>query len=274
MRLTIRHETIYRYTSPVRYSIQYLRLTPRTEADQRVRFWQIDAPGRMWHQTDAFGNTVHVMSLEQPHHELAILVTGEVETGLRPGTPIELSTALPPAAFLVPTPLTEADDAIRTLAQSTLSADARNGSSQASVDRLMAAILERVTYETGSTDVYDTAAHALAKKAGVCQDHTHIFLACCRAQGIPARYVSGYLFTGDEGHLASHAWADVWIAARGWLSFDTTHACFADERYCRLAIGRDFLDASPVRGMRRGGTGEALSVSVRVGQTYARAEQQ
>lgn len=270
MRLAISHRTTYDYSSPVRYSIQYLRLTPRNDAEQRVRQWDIEAPGRLSRQVDAFGNVVHVMTITQPHDRIALTVSGEVDTAHEPGHPIEDGNALPPAAFLVGTHLTGIDEAIRNLALRTLA----TGDDDARFDRLMSAILEQVSYTTGSTDVFDTAAQALAKGAGVCQDHAHLFLACCRAAGIPARYVSGYLFTGDAGHLASHAWADVHLAGRGWVSYDTTHRRLADDRYCRLAVGRDYLDASPVRGIRQGGSGERLDVSVRVGTAPGRAEQQ
>jgi len=101
----------------------------------------------------------------------------------------------------------------------------------------------------------------------VCQDHAHVFLACCHARGIPARYVSGYIDPGSTDHAASHAWVDAWAEDpdfTGWVSIDVTHARTMTESYCRLAIGRDYESAAPVRGMRRGGGDEAMHVDARI----------
>ena len=92
-----------------------------------------------------------------------------------------------------------------------------------------------------------------------------MFVACCRAAGIPARYVSGYFHTGDGDEVATHAWADAWLGAEhGWLSIDLTHKALADQRHCRLAVGRDYMDAAPIRGVRQGGGRESMSVAVTV----------
>jgi transglutaminase-like putative cysteine protease len=113
------------------------------------------------------------------------------------------------------------------------------------------------------------ASDALDMGSGVCQDHAHIFLACCHAQGIPARYVSGYIDPGDNEHAASHAWVDAWAIDadyEGWVSLDVTHARLMTDAYCRLAVGRDYDAAAPVRGVRRGGGQETLAVHVKVTQ--------
>jgi transglutaminase-like putative cysteine protease len=153
--------------------------------------------------------------------------------------------------------LTEADAAIRELAGSVSSL-----ASGASLIALSERIVERVKYHPGITEVTSTAAQALALGNGVCQDHAHLMLACCRARGVPARYVSGYIEPGDVPHAASHAWVDVWLD--GWVSVDVTHAAFASEIYCRLAVARDYEAAAPVRGRRIGGREEQLNVSVTV----------
>ncbi|MDE2220898.1 MAG: transglutaminase family protein [Gammaproteobacteria bacterium] len=270
MKMLIRHETLYRYESPARYCIQYLRLTPRADAGQRIVDWHLDMPGRSWRQLDAFGNVVHVMSVHARYDSLKILARGSVETMLEPGAPIAELSALPLECFLVPTRLTTPDATIVELA------GMLNGATDTmqAVLRLMEQIRARVRYETGSTDVDHTAAESLAQGSGVCQDHAHILVSCARAAGLPARYVSGYIDAGDVSHVSSHAWADVWIAQRGWVSFDATHGAPADAAYCRLAVGRDYLDASPVRGMRQGGVGESLRVGVAVGAVSSAAERQ
>jgi transglutaminase-like putative cysteine protease len=266
MLLKIRHQTRYRYSTPARYSIQYLRLTPRAEAGQRVLSWRIDTPGRVWRQVDAFGNVVHVMAITGAHDEITITVEGTVETSMTPGAALgydsnAAASQLPIEALLVPTDLTTPDSAIRAIVAQV---NAAGGSSRDRVMRLMQVIHGVVQYETGSTDVEHTAAQALAQGRGVCQDHAHIFLACARAAGLPSRYVSGYLDTDSNGQLASHAWVDVWIEGEGWVSCDVTNARYASEAYCRLAVGRDYLDASPVRGRREGGADESLEVTVHV----------
>ena len=131
--------------------------------------------------------------------------------------------------------------------------------------KLANAVSDIIHYEKGVTDVHESAARAFARGKGVCQDHAHIFIACCRTSGIPARYVSGYLYTGKDGEVASHAWVDAWLGAdQGWMPIDVTHGTLVGDKYCRLAVGRDYLDACPVRGVRRGGGAEEMQVAVMV----------
>jgi transglutaminase-like putative cysteine protease len=259
MRLTIRHETTYRYDSPVRYTIQQLRLTPAASGVQRVVQWRLSAPGKLTAARDAYGNDMHTLVLHQPHSEIHLLAEGEVETApLVDGRLDETTHAVPVLSFASPTPLTARSEAIDALAGT---------AGVATVDQLLAlaaTICEAVDYESGITAVTSTAAQALALGRGVCQDHAHLMLAVCRARGVPARYVSGYIDPGDVPHAASHAWVDVWVEGAGWVSIDVTHACFASGNYCRLAVGRDYESAAPVRGMRSGGATEALHVKVAV----------
>jgi transglutaminase-like putative cysteine protease len=128
---------------------------------------------------------------------------------------------------------------------------------------LVAGVRAAVAYQPGVTDVSHSAAEAIELGFGVCQDLAHVYVACCRSAGIPARYVSGYVYTGTTGEVASHAWVDAWLGDdSGWLSLDVTHGEAAGAAHCRLAVGRDYLDAAPVRGVRRGGGREKLSVVV------------
>ena len=138
-------------------------------------------------------------------------------------------------------------------------------------DEIMAAMAEHqviiVCGETGSGKTTQLPKIALALGRGVCQDHAHLFLACCHAWGIPARYVSGYIDPGTTGHAASHAWVDAWTEDpdfAGWVSIDVTHARLMTDAYCRLAIGRDYDSAAPVRGVRQGGGTETLRVDVQI----------
>jgi transglutaminase-like putative cysteine protease len=271
MRLEIRHETVYRYSTPANYSIQYVRQTPRTEGGQRILSWYIDTPGRRWRQTDAYGNSVLILSLTEPHDEIRVIAQGQVETTDERGMVMPHDSAVPPLAFALPTPLTQADGALYELAASALPEHGAASAARAPLEGLMEAVSKRMAYVLGTTDVNATAAEALAQGSGVCQDLTHVFLAACRSRGVPARYISGYLLD-DASHVASsHAWAEAWIAdgnrgAGAWLGFDVTQNRLAGPELCRLAIGRDYLDASPIRGMRLGGAEEDMEVNVTVAQ--------
>jgi transglutaminase-like putative cysteine protease len=262
MRLLIQHETTYRYKAPAYYSIQQLRLTPRDEPTQRVLSWHVAGPGRLERFVDAYGNITHTMVLSRPHDVIRVIVNGAVDvTPIHDGR-IAAGPSLSPLVFSVPTPLTAPAAAVRDFVERHLTA----------IDRpsgfigLAEAICETVEYESGATEVSCTAAQALELKRGVCQDHAHLFIACCRAMGVPARYVSGYIYPGEdeEPEAASHAWADVWVADEGWISIDVSHQRYASEQHCRLAIGRDYLSAAPVRGVRTGGGEEVMEVKVAV----------
>ena len=135
-------------------------------------------------------------------------------------------------------------------------------------EHLMTLVAARMASRNGATGIHATAAEALAREGGTCQDMTHVFLAACRAGGVPARYVSGYVLDGRSA-AAPHAWAEAWIAtahrgAGAWLGFDVAHQRLSGPELCRLALGRDEMDAGPLRGSRMGGAGEELTVSVSV----------
>jgi transglutaminase-like putative cysteine protease len=127
-------------------------------------------------------------------------------------------------------------------------------------------VRERVRYKAGVTAVDTSAQQALALGEGVCQDHAHVFIAACRAAGLPARYVSGYFHSPAAPQLASHAWADVCVDRREhrWLSVDITHDGLMDARHVRLAVGPDYAACAPVRGVREGGGEESMRVNVQV----------
>jgi transglutaminase-like putative cysteine protease len=260
MYLTIRHDTAYRYEATVHYSIQQLRLTPASGASQTVRRWSIDAPGKLDATVDAYGNVLHTLVLNKPHSEIHLHVGGEVDTlPLVDGLLRDAVGPVPLEHYTCATRLTDVDPAVCDLAHRAAALDTPQG-----LIKLSEEIVQRVKYRPGVTEVTSTAAEALALGNGVCQDHAHLMLACCRARGIPARYVSGYIEPGDVPHGASHAWVDVWLNGTGWISIDVTHASFASEIYCRLAAARDYEAAAPVRGRRIGGLEEKLNVSVTV----------
>lgn len=266
MQLSIRHETLYRYTQPQAYSIEQLHLTPRAEPQQQVLSWHISTPGHCEAYVDAFGNASHMLTLNAPHDVVRIVVEGVVATAPLPGGRLRAHDNLPPLIFTVPTSLTRPTALLADVAAASLPA-LGNPVGTADLLGLAAHIQGAVAYQTGATNVTTTAAEALLLGAGVCQDHAHVFLACCHAHGVPARYVSGYIDPGSTGHAASHAWVDAWVEDpdfTGWISIDVTHARLMTDGYCRLAIGRDYESAAPVRGMRRGGGDEVMRVEAKI----------
>ncbi|HEY1719619.1 MAG TPA: transglutaminase family protein [Magnetospirillaceae bacterium] len=265
MRVAISHETVYRYASPAEYSIQYLRMTPLSGIQQRVLNWKLFAPAPLVPWTDAFGNSTHVLVMDRAHDEIRVQAVGEVEIA-DGGKPL-LSDGEPhaPELFLRETKLTEADKQVREFAQKFLSGFKTNPG--AGLEGLMTGIRNTIDYKPGATHVATSASQALTAGAGVCQDHAHLFVSCCRALGVPARYVSGYLCTDAVGdaNMASHAWAEAWVDGSGWLSYDVANRMSNAKAHVRVAVGLDYLDAAPVRGIRKGGHGEELDVEVLVG---------
>jgi Transglutaminase-like enzymes, putative cysteine proteases len=257
MKLTIDHHTQYHYAEMVRHSTQYLRLTPQTSQRQRIVSWQLDLPEQATITTDGYGNILHVLSLDTPHETIQIHAHGEVE--ILEDESDDAIELISPLTYLRSSSLTHATAPIRLLAQQ------HHDDSQPLVglQSLMQAILEKMPYTPGATDVSFSADEALAARNGVCQDHTHVFLACCRSVGIPARYVSGYLYSPDSAHVAMHAWAEVWLNDR-WNTFDITNNTCSPNQHLKLAVGMDYLDACPVRGVRFGGGSEAMQAKAAV----------
>ncbi|MFX1680288.1 transglutaminase family protein [Mitsuaria sp. CC2] len=271
MHLHISHETVYGYDSPVARSTQYLRLTPRPARGLRVLHWQLELPSPASACKDAFGNTMHVLSLDGPRRDIVLRAIGEVDTDDAPPTP-DPEEELPSPLFLRDSALTRADERLRQFAGGF--AEAAKADAHGALLAMMAAIGERMPYVRGYTDAATPAAEAFETGHGVCQDHAQVFVCCARLLGLPARYVSGYLATDFE-HVASHAWAEVRLPAAGdagpahgmaggWLGYDISNQCLADGRYVKLATGADYLDACPVRGVRTGGGLETMRAEVLV----------
>jgi len=275
MRLSIIHETKYRYTSPANYTIQYLRLSPQSTIQQKVLSWNLDLPGPARPFLDGFGNAAHVLVIDKPHQEIRIRARGEVEVA---DEPLTLPDAGPhrPELYMRSTDLTAQDQALTEFTEAFRRQTAN--SRAAALESLMAAVREKVDYQPGVTHVKTSAAQAFARGAGVCQDHAHVFVSCCRQLNIPARYVSGYLASKNgpangndaETEMASHAWAEAWIEGAGWQGFDVANQVRAQGRHVRVAVGLDYLDACPVRGFHRGGSGESLGVEVHVDEALVR----
>lgn len=260
MRWKIRHQTHYRYSAPLQYLIQHLRLTPMNSDHQKVISWTVSGPSPLAAGIDTFGNQQHTLSLTRPTSLVTLLAHGEVVTQhLNDGRlPVTLN-AMPVLLFTVPTTYTEVDAQVTDFAQSAFARAWQQQDWLAMADE----VRQAVRYQSGVTHVTSTASHALALGQGVCQDHAHVFIAACRVHRIPCRYVSGYFYPGERDEQASHAWVDIWTET-GWRSLDVTHGQFAAQRHVRLAIGRDYETAAPVRGVRMGGGEEMMTVEVSI----------
>lgn len=274
MKLQIQHTTTYRYSQPLLYTVQTLHLWPVSSACQAVESWDLRVPGALYRQPDIEGNRVHSFSRvarpEQALHELRIAAQGVVSTrGVAEFT--DPDGGPPPGLYRRPTALAEPHPRMALWAVQTLPAlmAARARGEAPSVADLLTltnAVADKVRYRKGQTGVDTTALEAFDWELGVCQDQAHVMVAVCRSIGLPARYVSGYFHAADEPELASHAWVDVCLdeAGRRWISLDVTHRCPTDERHVRLAAASDYAACLPVRGLRRGGGDEQMSVQVRI----------
>ena len=274
MKLQIQHTTTYRYSQPLLYTVQTLHLWPVSSVCQAVESWDLRVPGALYGQPDIEGNRVHSFSRvarpEQALHELRITAQGVVSTsGVAEFA--DPDYAPPPGLYRRPTPLAEPHPRMALWAVQTLPAlmAARARGEAPSVSDLLAltnAVADKVRYRKGQTGVDTTALEAFDWELGVCQDQAHVMVAVCRSIGLPARYVSGYFHAADEPELASHAWVDVCLdeGQRRWISLDVTHRCPTDERHVRLAAASDYAACLPVRGLRRGGGDEQMSVQVRI----------
>lgn len=281
----VRHTTVYRYADEVTLSSHRLRLTPRDTARQSVRRFRLEVAPQEYElsaERDPFGNTAHLLELREPHRALSIEARSEVavspaDTGFG-FTPWEAAVeavrapkspaALDAAAYAWPSPFTGADDALEAYAREIFPPG--RPLIEAARD-LTGRIFRDFRYDPGATHAGTLAVESLSGRHGVCQDFAHVFLACCRALRVPARYVSGYLLThppeGEEkliGADASHAWASVWCPVTGWVDFDPTNDLMPSLEHITCAWGRDYGDVSPVAGVVLGGGGHVISVAVDV----------
>lgn len=267
MRLKVRHATSYAYSRPARSAIQMLRMTPRSSDSQFIKRWrvEIDADARLDRGEDAFGNITHTLFVEGPIEQLNVLIEGEVDTADTSGVMRGTVERLPLSLYLRATSLTCPTADLRQFARTIWASE--GGDRLAALHRLTERLHTHMEFLPDTTTTSTKAAEAFAKRAGVCQDFSHVFVACARALGVPARYVGGYFLRSDTVEQeAGHAWAEAHIPSLGWVGFDPAQGMCVTDRHVRISVGLDYLDAAPVRGVQTGGEGEALSVAVRVEQ--------
>lgn len=266
MRLNINHKTSFTYDSPRSYGLLQLRKTPQSSSAQSIKSWSVNLEGARQQTSflDQHGNRVDLIEVLPDTERIDVEVSGEVDTYSTDGILGRQFQAMPLWYYERQTPLTAPIDSLVELAASlNISRENSIGELHALSER----IRNHVEHRTGETAVSTTAGDAWQRKAGVCQDHSHIFLSIVRHRGLPARYVSGYLLMDDRTDQdASHAWAEVFVEDLGWVGFDVSNGISPDQRYVRIAQGSDYSDAAPTRGMTLGAGQEKLVVSIQVQQ--------
>ena len=267
MRLRIAHTTSYRYEPAATSVIQILRMTPGSHDGQYVAEWQIDVStdSRLDVHEDAFGNITHVLTYG-PVDDLTIHVEGLIDTQDTGGVLRGTDERFPESLFLRSTALTAVNPA---MAQFVRELRAEAGDDVLGfLHSLLVQINEHMTFDEHPTHSGTSASEAFTLKRGVCQDYAHIFIACARSGGVPARFVSGHFLRSDgvTGQEAGHAWAEAFVPDLGWVGFDAANGICTTEAHARVAVGLDYLGAAPVRGTRYGGGIETLTVAVKVEQ--------
>jgi transglutaminase-like putative cysteine protease len=284
----VSHRTVYRYSQPVSVSHHLLHLTPRPTPFQGCSGTAIEmtpAPTVRASDVDYFGNPTTFVTVQQSHRELVLHASSVVEVRARtapvPGSALpweEIARhlardrspeALEAAEFTFPSRYVPLAPELGAYAAASFPVG--RGALEAALD-LTRRIHRDFRYDPGATTLATSVAEAFAMRRGVCQDFAHIQIACLRALGLPARYVSGYLLTrpaaGQErlvGADASHAWASTWLPGHGWLDLDPTNDAVVGAEHVTLAWGRDYGDVSPVSGVMFGGGAHEVQVSVDVG---------
>ena len=276
-KLAVFHRTAFIYASPVTNSVNTLHLEPRTFPYQKTigALIRVIPATRVRRFTDLFQNITHHFELIEPHGRL------EIESRIRVhNLPLDISGASREATAEGFNDVSIREQIWPYLQESRwvsrhpevwrqaldISRESVAVFDQATA--LMAWIFREFRYEPGVTDVNTHLEEAFAMRRGVCQDFSHVMLGLCRSVGIPARYASGYLYNGPRdtlvGAQASHAWTEVYLPGAGWIGFDPTNNTLADERYVKIAVGRDYEDVAPVRGNYHGTGHCRMEVQVEV----------
>jgi transglutaminase-like putative cysteine protease len=282
----IKHSTTYQYADFVSLCQNQARLTPKTNRGQICHSSRIEimpAVSYLQEFTDYFNNKVTAFEIAKQHKKLKVTMISEVELLVSannnldsvdmlwcaardllavPNTPELLKTA----EFVLPSQLTPLDEGIKEYA---LTSFAPGANLIDACKDLMARIFHEFHYDPGFTTITTPLSVVFAQKRGVCQDFAHFALACLRSVGLAGRYVSGYIETmppeGEEkleGADATHAWFAVFLPNFGWVDFDPTNNVLPSEQHITLAVGRDFSDVTPLKGVVFGGGTQLLDVAV------------
>ncbi|HBY62582.1 MAG TPA: transglutaminase family protein [Solibacterales bacterium] len=285
MYYSIRHVTRFRYSQPISESMMEVRMQPRTEGVQRCLQFNLSVKpkARVMAYRDFLSNTVHHFGVPGAHRDLAVIAEALVEVRGEHEPP----AALAPSAWDELDALTRAGDYWETLAPSAFAQPTglllglvrefgavRRDDPLSLLNELNARMYDAFDYVPRATKVDSPIDEALRSRHGVCQDFAHIFIALLRHIGIPARYVSGYLYHRRQDHDrsaegATHAWVEALLPHLGWVGFDPTNNLIAGQRHIRTAIGRDYADVPPTKGVYKGAAESSLAVVVRVSPSDA-----
>lgn len=224
----------------------------------------VEGGTRQLEYEDQNHNHITLVSVDEGVEQVVVSCEGEVDTADYAGVIGKHAGHLPLWAFCTNSDKTRPGRAMKALLGEFDSSKVRD---VGLLHELSAAIRDQVGYVKGATHATTSAEEAMAAGSGVCQDHAHIFIGIARSLGIPARYVSGYLMMNDRVEQeAGHAWAEAYVDELGWVGFDISNGISPDERYVRVATGRDYRDAAPVTGISFGTTSTVLEVDVAVEQ--------
>ena len=282
---SIRHVTKFRYSGPVSESLMEVRMHPRSEMNQRCLTFQLSVNPRtsVISYRDYLGNTIHHFDVPGLHSQLIVVAEALVDVQ----SPQQLPYSLPNDSWDDLDELVAAGDYWEMLMPSTFSQQSpalqdlgtklgvkRRGDPLRVLCELNTSLFHWFDYVPKSTKVDSPIDQAIESHKGVCQDFAHVMIALVRGMGIPCRYVSGYLFhresdqdRSSEG--ATHAWVEALLPGLGWVGFDPTNNKLAGDRHIRTAIGRDYADVPPTRGVFKGTVDSELSVGVRVAPSDA-----
>ncbi|HYA72204.1 MAG TPA: transglutaminase family protein [Roseiarcus sp.] len=272
MRIKISHQTTYAYAPAARSVIQNLRLTPRSFDSQYVLRWRVgvDVDGSLRQSEDSLGSIVHAFSYQGAIERFTVSAIGEVATSDAVGVVRGAVEPLPTQMFLRASPLAHANGVLREFA---LDAVATATDPIERLHLLMNAIHGAMAFDPEAMEAKGAAAEAFALRRGGAQDFAHVFIACARWLGVPARFVSGYLAPRDAPPPQGlFAWAEAEAPVLGWVAFDPVHNQCADDRYVRVAVGFDAQGAAPFRIAQSGGGGEAVSAAVRIEQAAGQSQ--
>ena len=279
VRYDIEHVSRYSYTAPVRNCVMALCLEPRNDLGQRLLRFDVttDPLVPLNEEADYFGNTKHVLNVHREHDSLEVMARSTVETSPSPPGPGSLGE--------------DAWEEVRSWSESFRDWDFTHSSEFSRPSPALASFVDRhgiatpggdplqaltelsdtlhgsFEYVPGSTSAISPIDHILESGQGVCQDYAHVMIAIARSWGVPTRYVSGYFYVaGVEGEpargTATHAWVECRLPELGWVGFDPTNDGLADERHIRMAVGRDYSDVAPTRGVFQGVAETRLEVEI------------
>ena len=295
MRLDIRYRMLFQYDSPVREAHNELRVRPKDTIGQRLLGHRLtcDPPCRILSFTDYWGTTVEHLGVTGEHEQLEIVAEAAVETRDRddPATdpihPDDGDHPLDNLELLSQSAHVRWDDDLRTTARTAI-ADHGGGSGdpEATVAAAVAATREILRYEKNSTHIGISLHDLVAGGAGVCQDYAHLAIGLLRISGVPARYVSGYLFAVDETApngvvdsqgvvvpdavtVQTHAWVEAWLPGDRWLAVDPTNDQPVGHQHVIIGVGRDYDDVAPVRGIYSGPGRPTVDATVEIRQMEA-----